>query len=69
MSHLHVHCNMKKLNAKIWCKAHDAANIQREYSVIIRDNFCQFCTKKYVVTPYLNRLDKMVQMKGPNICF
>ena len=35
--------------------------------MIIRDNYCQFCTKTYVVTPYLNRLDVMVQMRGHNI--
>ena len=42
---------------------------KREYLVIIRGNFCQFCTKTYVVTPHLNRLDKMVQMRGNNIWF
>ena len=36
---------------------------KREYLVIIRDNFCQFCTKTYVVTPHLNHLDKTVQMR------
>ena len=37
--------------------------------MIIRDNFCYFCTKTYVMIPHLNRLDKTVQMKGHNICF
>ena len=32
-----------------------------EYLVIIRDNFCQFCIKTYVVTPHLN--DETVQMR------
>ena len=30
--------------------------------MIIRDNFCQFCKKTYVVNPYWNCLDEMVQM-------
>ena len=42
---------------------------KREYLVIIRDNFCLFCIKTYVVTPHLNRLDKTVQMRGHNIWF
>ena len=29
--------------------------------MIIRDNFCQFCIKTYVVTSHLNRLDETVQ--------
>ena len=37
---------------------------KREYLVIIRDNFCQFCMITYVVTPYLNRLAETVQMRG-----
>ena len=36
--------------------------------MIIRDNFCHFCIKTYVVTPHLNRLDETVQMMGHNIC-
>ena len=43
------------------------ALVKREYVVIIRDNFCQFCIKSYVVTSHLNRLDEMVQMRGHNI--
>ena len=43
------------------------ALVKREYVVIIRDNFCQFYIKSYVVTPHLNRLDEMVQMRGHNI--
>ena len=35
--------------------------------MIIRDNFCLFCIKTYVVTPHLNRLDETVQMMGHNI--
>ena len=42
---------------------------KREYLVIIRDNFCQFCTKTYVVTPHLNCLNETVQMRGHNIWF
>ena len=30
---------------------------KREYLVIIRDNFCQFCTKSYVVTPHVTTYD------------
>ena len=29
--------------------------------MITRDNFCQFCTKTYVVTPHLNRLNERLQ--------
>ena len=32
--------------------------------MIIRDNFCEFCIKTYVVTPHLNLLDETVQMRG-----
>ena len=33
---------------------------EREYLVIIiRDSFCYFCIKTYVVTPHLNRLEKL----------
>ena len=34
-----------------------------EYSLIIRDNFCKFCIKTYIVTPHLNRLDERVQKR------
>ena len=37
--------------------------------MIIRHNFCQFCTKTYVMTPHLNRLEETVQMRGHNIWF
>ena len=37
--------------------------------MIIRDNFCQFCIKIYVVTPHLYCLDEMVEMRGHNIWF
>ena len=47
----------------------DRALDKREYLVIIRDNFCQFCTKTYVVTPHLNRLSGTVQIRGHNIWF
>ena len=40
---------------------------KKEYLVIIRDNYCQFCTKSYVVTPHLNHLNEMVQMRGHTI--
>ena len=33
------------------------------YLVIIRNTFCQFCIKTYVVTPHLNRLAETVQMR------
>ena len=52
------------LRGKTW---HFRALDEREYLVIIRDNFCCFCIKIYVVTPHLNRLDEMVQMRGHNI--
>ena len=41
---------------------------KREYSMIIRDIFLS-CTKTYVVTPHLNRLNETLQMKGHNIWF
>ena len=31
--------------------------------------FSYFSLKPYVVTPHLHDLDKMVQMRGHNICF
>ena len=43
--------------------------IVRVYLVIIRDNFSTFCTKIYVVTPHLNRLDETIQMRGHSIWF
>ena len=46
----------------------DRAPDKREYLVIIRDNFCEFCIKTYVLTPHLNGLE-MVQMRGHNIWF
>ena len=46
-------------------RAHD----KTKSLVIIRDNFCQFHVKTYVVTPHLNRLDETVQMRGHNIGF
>ena len=42
---------------------------KREYLMIIRDNFCLFCIKTYVVTPHLNLLIETVQMRGHNIWF
>ena len=42
---------------------------QREYLVIMRTNFCQFCTKTYVVTPHLKDLVETVQMRGHIIWF
>ena len=40
-----------------------------EYVMIIRDKFCLFCIKPYVVTSHLNRLKETVQMRGHNIRF
>ena len=37
--------------------------------MINKDNFCQFFTETYVVTPHLNCLDETVQMRGHNIWF
>ena len=42
---------------------------KRVHLEIIRDNFCQFCTKTYVVTPYLNRPGEPVQMRDHYILF
>ena len=35
--------------------------------MIIRDNFCEFCTKSYVLTPHMICLDETVQWRGHNI--
>ena len=51
------------------CSVFSRAVDKREYLVIIRDNFCYFFLKTYVVTPHLNRLDETVQMRGHNIRF
>ena len=37
--------------------------------MIMRDNSSYFSLKLYVVTPHLNCLYEMVQMKGHNVCF
>ena len=42
---------------------------ERGYLMIIRDKFCKFFVKKYVVTPHLNRLVETVRMSGHNIKF
>ena len=34
---------------------------------VFDDNFSYFLSKPYVVTPHLNRLIEMVQMRGHNI--
>ena len=35
--------------------------------MVIRDNFCLFGIKTYVVTLHLNRLEETVQMRGNNM--
>ena len=42
---------------------------KREYLVIIRDNFCEFCIETYVVIPHLNRLYETVQMRVTTYSF
>ena len=37
--------------------------------LVYDDNFSNFSSKLYVVTPHLNRLIETVQLKGHNICF
>ena len=32
--------------------------------MIIKENFCSFCIKTYIVTPYLNRLNETVLRRG-----
>ena len=44
-------------------------NREYMYLVVMRDNFCSFCMKIYVVTTQLNRLNETVQMRGHNIWF
>ena len=36
---------------------------------VFDDNFSYFSVKPYVLTPHLNCLIEMVQMRGYNICF
>ena len=36
---------------------------KREHLMIIRDDFCSFCIKAYIVTLHLNRLVETVQMR------
>ena len=43
--------------------------LDKEYLLIIRDIFCKFCIKTYVMTPHLNRVGETVQMRGHNIWF
>ena len=42
---------------------------QREYLIIIRDNFLSFCIKTYVVMPHLKRIVETVQMRNHNVWF
>ena len=42
---------------------------KREYLVIIRDNFCQFSTITFIMTPHLNRLNETVQMRVTTYSF
>ena len=37
--------------------------------MISEDNFSYFLLKPYVVTPHLNHLNQMVQIRGHNISF
>ena len=50
---------------RVWSRALD----KREYLMIIKDNFCYFCIKTYVVTLHRNRLIKSVQMRVHIIWF
>ena len=51
------------------CVCHHRALDKREFLKIIRDNFPYFSFKLFVVTPHLNHLIEMVQMRGHKICF
>ena len=58
----------------IWSYKEPGQNLFRvldksEYLVIIRENFCRFCLKTYIVTPHLTPLDETVQMRSHNIWF
>ena len=37
---------------------------KKEYLVIIKDYFCQFCMKAYVVTPHLNCFEQDSSVEG-----
>ena len=39
------------------------------YEGVFDDNFPHFSSKPFVVTPHLNHLVEMVQMRDHNICF
>ena len=75
VTHLSAHCHKTKLNKKstqtdkVYTEDDNHDKTKREYFVIIRDNFCYFCIKTYVVTPHLNCLKERVHMWGHNICF
>ena len=61
--------NLKRGHCETKFQVHNVKNRFRaldkgEYLVIIRDNFCKFCKKTYVVTPHLNHLDETVTAYG-----
>ena len=66
---LNVRGKSGNLNINVYSSLLIRALDKREYLVIIRDNFCYFCIKTYVVTPHLKCLNEMVQMRGHNIYF
>ena len=62
-THYSCYCNLdlifrkKKKNSTKYSILLDCTGAldKTEYLVIIRDNFCHFCTNTYVVTPHLMR--------------
>ena len=46
------------MSNKITTRRNSRALDKREFLVIIKDNFCYFCIKTYVVTPHLKRLNE-----------
>ena len=53
----------KHLFLNTLCLGFNKALDKREYLMIIRDHFCQFCIKSYVVTPNPDGSDEVSQHK------
>ena len=59
----------KKNNIKRNAPGHSVGLLQHKLNRLNRSESDNFSLKPYVVTPHLNCLDEMVQMRGHNICF
>ena len=58
-----VNIYMNMINRTLLSKAGSITSFRaldkKRYLMIIRDNFCKFCIKTYIVTPHLNHLIKI----------